>query len=200
MKLHSFAALVALAVAPAALAAQQNSPEGQRARPGGAPMFQALINHRQQLELSDAQVERLRGISQRLESRNAPLQARARDLFERAGLGELRARNAPNGRGMRGGRGQRGGRGARPQLTEQQRQALQRVHEQLIPIRRQMMDNRIAAMREAQDLLTPQQRQQVQRVMRQHRRRGGHPGMGRPGRGPGRGRGRAPGQGWGGLN
>ena len=178
MKIRSFAAALALAAAPGLLAAQQTQPAQAHARHGGWQHgqrgehrggIQALISRRDQLHLTAAQVSRLQSIQQRLESQDRPLQDRMRALFQQSGLPDFRARRAE--RGVQGqGQGQRA---RRPQLTEQQRQALRRVREQAKPIREQMRQNHQAALREVQAVLTPAQKQQVQQWRQQHQHRRG---------------------------
>jgi hypothetical protein len=196
MKIRTYAIALAMAGAPVLLAAQQTPPQGRAegrggwgqhegARQGG---HQALLRYRQQLGLSDAQVSRLQSIHQRLQSQNAPIVERIEAARRQAGLPELRARRGEGERGMRGqrrrGEGEHGmhgerrreggrARGDRPQLTEQQRQAMQRFREQVRPLHQQMLQNRQAAMRDAQAVLTPQQRQQVQQLIQEHRGRRG---------------------------
>jgi len=190
MKIRTFAVALALAGAPALLSAQQDAPrpraeqrqgaEGHGRRGGwdrgeGQGREQALLRFRQQLGLTDAQVSRLQAIHQRLEQQNAPIVQRIDAARRQAGLPELRRPQA--GQQQRAMRGQRGGRGqgnARPQLTDQQRQAFQRFREQTRPLQEQIRQNRQSAMREAQSVLTEQQRQQVRQLIQEHRgQRGG---------------------------
>lgn len=199
MKIRTIAMALAVAGTPAVLAAQQGTPpaqgqhgehgqhhrgergaRGMRGQQGGRGGLRMLINRRQQLNLTDAQVQRLTAIQQRLESQNRTLMERLRTQRQQAGLPELRQ---PRGEGEGRAARPRRERGERPQLTEQQRQALQRFREQAQPIREQIRQNQQAAVREAQGVLTEQQRQQVQQWMSQHRgRRGGAEGHGRRGR------------------
>ena len=192
MKIRTYAIALALAGAPVLLAAQQTPPQGRGdqhgawqdrrgargERQGG---YQALLRYRQQLGLSDAQVSRLQSIQQRLQSRNAPIVERVEAARRQAGLPELRARRGQGEQGMQGqrGRGDRAQRGERRQLTDQQRQAMQRFREQVKPLHEQMLRNRQEAMREAQAVLTPQQRQQVQQLIQEHRGRRGRDGEAR---------------------
>lgn len=182
MKIRTYAVALALAAAPGLLAAQQTTPGQGRGEQRGAWQDrrgglrgerggQALLRYRQQLGLTDAQVQRLQAIRQRLESQNAPIVQRIDAARRQAGLPELRARRGEGGEQQRAMRRQR--RGERPQLTEQQRQAFQHFREQVRPLHEQMQRNRQEALREAQAVLTPQQRQQVQQLIREHR---GHRG------------------------
>ena len=201
MKIRTFAVAIALAGTPAVLAAQQTpAPRGDHAGHGqlrGARggfgegrergALRALLAHRQQLNLTDAQVSRLTAISQRLESQNAPLMQRLQTLRQQSGLPERRAfRRAGQGQGQQGQwQGQQGRqrqRGERPQLTEQQRQAMQQFRQQAQPIMQQIRQNTQAAMREGQAVLTQQQRQQIQQLMQQRRGERGGRGEGWQGR------------------
>lgn len=184
MKIRTFAAVLVMAGAPALLAAQQTPPQVDRApqrgewRRGGQD-GQGLIRFRQQLGLSDAQVSRLQAIQQRTQQRNAPIMQRIDAARRQAGLPEIRRRGEGGEgqqRAMRGRRGGRGRDGARPQLTEQQRQAFQRFREQVRPLHEQLRQNRQSAMQEARSVLTEQQRQQVQRLMQEHRGKRGRRG------------------------
>lgn len=184
MKIRTFAAVLVMAGAPALLAAQQTPPQVDRApqrgewRRGGQD-GQGLIRFRQQLGLSDAQVSRLQAIQQRTQQRNAPIMQRIDAARRQAGLPEIRRRGEGGEgqqRAMRGRRGGRGRDGARPQLTEQQRQAFQRFREQVRPLHEQLRQNRQSAMQEARSVLTEQQRQQVQRLMQEHRGQRGRRG------------------------
>ncbi|HYH80649.1 MAG TPA: hypothetical protein VEX86_12670 [Longimicrobium sp.] len=198
MKIRTIAMALAVAGMPSLAAAQQGTPpaqgqhgqhhrgEGQmRGQRGGG--LQALIARRQQLNLSDAQVQRLTAIQQRMQSQNQALMERLRAQRRQAGLPEMAPARGEGGRdAQRGERRQRGTRAQRPQLTEQQREALRRFRQQSEPTRQQIMQNRQAALRDAQAVLTEQQRQQVQQWMSQRGRRGGRDGhQGRRGRGRG---------------
>jgi hypothetical protein len=205
MKIRTYAFALALAGAPVLLAAQQTAPQGRADQRGGwedrrggeqggrQGGYQALLRYRQQLGLSDAQVSRLQSIQQRLQSRNAPIVERVEAARRQAGLPEFRARRGQGEQGVQGQRGRgrgeqgtqgrrdrgQGGRaqgGQRPQLTDQQRQAMQRFREQVKPLHEQMLRNRQDALREAQAVLTPQQRQQVQQLIQEHRGRRGRDG------------------------
>lgn len=181
MKIRTFAAVLVMAVAPALLAAQQTPPQVDRApqrgewRRGGQD-GQGLIRFRQQLGLSDAQVSRLQAIQQRTQQRNAPIMQRIDAARRQAGLPEIRRRGEGGEGQQRAMRGGRGRDGARPQLTEQQRQAFQRFREQVRPLHEQLRQNRQSAMQEARSVLTEQQRQQVQQLMQEHRGQRGRRG------------------------
>ena len=179
MKIRMYAVALALAAAPGLLAAQQTTPQqghgeqrgawqGRRGGFDGERGGQALLRYRQQLGLTDAQVQRLQAIHQRLEQRNAPIVQRIDAARRQAGLPEFRARRGERGQRGEGMQGRRQ-RGERPQLTDQQRQAFQRFREQVKPLHEEMLRNRQEALREAQGVLTPQQRQQVQQLVREHR-------------------------------
>lgn len=186
MKIRTFAAALVLAGAPALLSAQQQTaPRGEhrgewQERRGGQGGYQGLMRFRQQLGLSDAQVSRLQGIQQRLQQRNAPVVQRIDAARRQAGLPEIRRGERGEGRkGPRAMRGQRGGRGqgeARPQLTEQQREAFRRFREQVRPLHEQLRQNGQAAMQETRSVLTEQQRAQVQQLMQERRGQRGRRG------------------------
>lgn len=137
-----------------------------------------LIAHKQQLGLTDAQVNRLTQIEQQLDARNRVL----RDSI-RATLG-LRQGTRP----------------APWDTTPAQREAWRAKMRALEPVRRQMRDNARSAMEQVRSTLTAEQRTQVRRAMRRairrmrwqrwafaHRRGRGRPGWGRPWGGPRRG-------------
>jgi hypothetical protein len=185
MKIRSFAIALALTGAPAVLAAQQGTApaagqhqhaRGQRGERQGR--VQALLAHRQELKLTDGQVQRLTAIGQRLQQRNAALQQRMRALFQQSGLPDFRARREQR---------QQGHPAQRPQLTDQQRQAIRHLREQARPLREQMRQNQRAAVQEAKGVLTQQQQDQIKQYARQHRgqRHGRHEGR-RGERGQGR--------------
>src|SRR5215213_6589699 len=79
IRIHTWALLLLLAAAPAAAQQDAPPPEG---RPGEAMLaeerrpFEMLVRARRELELSDAQVARLRDVAMRLEARNRPLRER----------------------------------------------------------------------------------------------------------------------------
>jgi len=189
MKIRTYAIALALAGAPVVLAAQQTTPQGRadqrgawQDRRGGRGMQggrqgreQALLRYRQQLGLTDAQVSRLQSIHQRLESRNQPIVQRIDAARRQAGLPDFRARRGEGGQQRQ--RAMHRQRGERPQLTDQQREAVRRFREQVKPLQEQLRQNRQEAMREAQAVLTPQQRQQVQQLIREHRGQRGQRGQ-----------------------
>jgi predicted transglutaminase-like cysteine proteinase len=178
MKILSFALALALAGAPAVLAAQTGQPQqgqqgwhqhgerqGQRGERRGRNPLAMLIAHRQQLNLTDAQVSQLQAIRQRLEAQNRPLMERVRSLRQQAGLPDFRRERREQGQGQA--EGQEQGRRERPQLTPEQRQAMQRLRPQLQPIMQQLRANNQAAMKEVQSVLTDAQKQQIRQFMRQ---------------------------------
>ncbi|HEX8359709.1 MAG TPA: hypothetical protein VF613_06375 [Longimicrobium sp.] len=157
-------ALALLAAAP--VAAQQTGRAGaDSARHGrwehGAhkPAFQGLIAHRQELQLTDAQVARLQEIGRRLDERNAPL---------RAQLAAHREQYAARRRAQM------------ERLTpEQRRDTLQRlrqngrkreVPEAMRAPMAQMRENIRAAMQEAQGVLTAPQKERARQLMSERRR------------------------------
>jgi len=184
-------ALSLLAAAPAA--AQQNgrpgadSVRGGRWEQGGRqhrPAFQRLLAHRQELQLTDAQVTRLQEIGRRLEERNRPIRAQLQAQHE-----QFKAQR----------------RAQMERLTpEQRRDTLRRLreegHRREIPQAmrapmEQMRANIRAAMEEAQGVLNAQQKERARQLMQEarrnrgdrmqgrdgHRRRGGRSGEGRQG-------------------
>lgn len=176
MKLHTFAIALAVAGAPAVLSAQQQQPapaQGAHARHGawaqrgerrGGGALQALLAHRQELGLTDAQVSRLTAINQRLQSQNQPLMERTRQAYQQAGLPDFRAR-----RQQARAQGQQGTQHQRPQLTDAQKAAFKRVREQVKPLRQQMRQNTEAAVRDAKTVLTADQQAKIQQYMKAHR-------------------------------
>jgi hypothetical protein len=185
MKIRSFALGLALVGAPLSLHAQQSSApaqgreaHGQHARGGrGAGQqgprqspIQRLIASRQQLSLTDAQVQRLQGIEQGLQSRNQPIMERMRAMRQQA---------VPGLEQYRGQRDRSGAQGQRPQLTEQQRAALKQSREQMRPLMKQMRDNNKAAMEQVKSILTSTQKEQLKALHRQER--GNREGHGRRG-------------------
>jgi len=188
MKIRTYAVALALFAAPGLLAAQETTPHqghgeqrgARQERRGGLDRqrghgYQQLLRYRQQLGLTEAQVQRLQGIRQRLQARNASIVQRIEAARRQAGLPEFRARRGergPRGEGMHGRRPRgegRAQRGERPRLTDEQRQAMQRFREQVRPMHEELLRNRQEALREAQSVLTPQQREQVQQLIREHR-------------------------------
>lgn len=162
-------ALALLAAAPAA--AQTGRTEADTARHGrgehGAnrPAFHGLIAHRQELQLTDAQVSRLQEIGRRLDERNAPL---------RAQLAAHREQYAARRRAQM------------ERLTpEQRRDTLQRlrqngrrreVPEAMRAPMEQMRANIHAAMQEAQGVLTAPQKERARQLMAEKRRGRMEPG------------------------
>jgi DNA anti-recombination protein RmuC len=176
-------ALSVLAAAP--LAAQQSPRPGAEGQPGRrweqgpgherrAP-FQRLIEHRQQLELTDAQVARLQAIGARLEEQNRPLVAQLQQQRERF-MEQRRAQME--------------------KLSPEQRRDTLRalrtagrrreIPDAMRPPMEQMRRNIHAAREEVQGVLTPQQKERARELMREGRRgegrrggmKGGHRGRG----------------------
>ncbi len=160
-------ALVLLAAAP--VAAQTTGRAGADSARGGRwereghrdrPAFQGLIEHRQELQLTDAQVSRLQEIGRRLDERNAPL---------RAQLAAHREQYAARRRAQM------------ERLTpEQRRDTLQRlrqndrkreVPEAMRAPMEQMRENIHAAMQEAQGVLTAPQKERARQLMSERRER-----------------------------
>jgi hypothetical protein len=119
--------------------------------------FERLLQVRSELELSDAQVDRLQLIALRLEDTNAPLRAELQRQWQ-AWRQERRAELL--------------------RMTPEQRQAeLQRVREQgppplpesMRPLAQRIRGNIAAAMREAGAVLTPRQKARARALMREQR-------------------------------
>lgn len=173
----------ALAAAPVAASAQATPPaagQGERGHQGqhgergvrgqrgpgmGSPV-QRILSRREQLKLTDAQVQRLQAIDRDLQTRNAPLQQQLAALFpERAQRGQGQAEGRPQGerraRPHSAARAER--RRQRPQLTEAQRQQMQQRRAQAQPVMQQLRQNGEAALTQARSVLTAEQQAQVSR-------------------------------------
>lgn len=161
-------ALSMLAAAPAAAQTGQpgaDSARGGRWEHGGKhhrPAFRGLLAHRQELQLTDAQVARLQEIASRLEERNRPI---------RAQLAAQRAQFMAQRRAQM------------ERLTpEQRRDTLRRMREEgrrrQIPQAmrapmEQMRANIRSAMEESQGILNAQQKERARELMREARRNRG---------------------------
>lgn len=184
-------ALSLLAAAPA-VAQQTGRPSADSARGGRwehggrqhRPAFQGLLAHRQELQLTDAQVARLQEIGRRLDERNRPIHEQLRAHHE-----QFKAQR----------------RAQMERLTpEQRRDTLRRLREEgrrrevpqaMRAPMDQMRANIRAAMEEAQGVLNPQQKERARQLMQEarrkrgdrmqgqegQRRRGARSGEGRPG-------------------
>jgi Spy/CpxP family protein refolding chaperone len=157
------AAALALALAGPALAQGTDGP-GRGARGERGEPLRALIQHREELKLTDRQVASIQAIAARLERTEQTLRAK----LDAAGL------QRPEGRGER----------ARP--SEQERARMRQQREQLRPVFQQMREARQGAMKEVQQVLTPEQRQQVAARLqeRQGRRQAARDRGARRGSGP----------------
>jgi Spy/CpxP family protein refolding chaperone len=143
----SGAALPALAQQTTPAAPQQAAPHARHEHGGrmghgrgmghGSPMAM-LIQHRQDLGLTENQVSRLQAVGQRLQAQRQPLVTR------------LRALRPDSARRAAG-------------LTADQRQA---IRAQAEPIRQQLREQHQAAFREVQSILTDQQKQKIASTMR----------------------------------
>lgn len=200
MKIHArYFVATLLAAAPVTVAAQTPAPahggehqaphgamHGRRGPggPGGHSPIQGILGQRQQLGLSAEQVSRLEAIDRDLQARNAPLHQQLMALMPE----DLRAaahRDGPAAQGERrqpaqGGQTQGGGhhgRGDHPQLTAEQRQRMERIHEQGRPLMEQVHQNFQAAMEQVHAVLTPEQQQRARQGM-EHRGGPGHHGPG----------------------
>lgn len=198
MKIRTIAMALAVAGTPALLAAQQGTPppqgqphaehaRGMRGKGHPRGGVEALIARRQELNLTDAQVQRLTAIQQRVESQNRVLGERLRAQRQASGLPDFRPQ--PGQRAIPGQsqdpEAMRARRGQRPQLTDAQREQLRRFHEQAKPTMDEMRTNMQSAMREVQGVLTEQQRTQIQQWHREHGGRRGRRGDFRGHRGRG---------------
>lgn len=159
-------ALSLLAAAPAA--AQQTGRPGADSARGGRwehggrqhrPAFQGLLAHRQELQLTDAQVARLQEIGRRLDERNRPIHEQLRAHHE-----QFKAQR----------------RAQMERLTpEQRRDTLRRLREErargeglpreMKPVVERMRANTRRAMEEAQRVLTPEQKRRARALVRERR-------------------------------
>jgi hypothetical protein len=196
MKIHAhyFVAAV-LAAAPATVAAQTTAPSqpgehhgahGQmhgRRGPGGHSPIQGILGQRQQLGLSAEQVSRLEAIDRDLQARNAPLHQQLQALMpedlraaaHRDGPGAQQGERRQPAQGGQAHGGGHHGRGDHPQLSAEQRQRMERVHEQGRPLMEQVHQNVRAAMEQVHTVLTPEQQQRARQGM-EHRGGPGHHG------------------------
>mgnify|MGYP000053028929 CR=1 FL=1 len=141
MRLGHALAILALALAPAVVAAQ-DQPRG----PGGAMQrlrrnpVAAILERRADLQLTNEQVAKLEAIRKKLDEQNAPLLAK---------LDEARG-NAPGG-------------GA--PASDEQREAMRQRMAELRPVLQQVRENNRKAIEEASAVLTPEQRQKVRGIL-----------------------------------
>jgi hypothetical protein len=163
------AAVGLMAAAPAGAQQQEGPPGAEMLERREQRPLDRLMEVRSELELSDAQVGRLRAIALRLEEDNRPL----REELERRWLAVRQERRA-----------------ALMRMTPEQRQAeLRRIREQgpppvpesLRPLVQRMRGNIGAAMREAGTVLTPRQKARARALIRERRGDGIGPGMRRGG-------------------
>lgn len=118
--------------------------------PGQGRMVDWILEHRQELQLTDAQVQRLEQIKQDLAQRNAPLLAQLRQL----GWGDSARMRPP-----------RGDSAARDSLRARRMQ----LREQARPIVEQLRENARAAMEQVRQVLTEEQRQKLRSLWAQER-------------------------------
>lgn len=184
MNAMGLAVLTAIAL-PAVGDAQ--TPRGERGHRGGGPI-ERVLEQREALELTDAQVTRIEQIRSDLEQKNAPLlaqleQARAERPQQRSGMRERmrqrRDRMTPEQRAQM--------RERMEQMTPEQREAMrERMHSQMAtrledmpPEQReafeQLHTNTQAAMEQVQTVLTDEQKQKL-REMRPAGREGARRG------------------------
>jgi Spy/CpxP family protein refolding chaperone len=202
MKIHArYFVAAMLAAAPVTAAAQTTAPpqagehhgaHGQmhgRRGPGGPghTPIQGILSQRQQLGLSAEQVSRLEAIDRDLQARNEPLHQQLHALMpedpraaaHREGPPAQGERRQPPQGGQAHGGGQHGHgeHGDHPQLTAEQRQRMERIHEQARPLMEQVHQNFQAAMEQVHTVLTPEQQQRARQAMGHH----GGPGHHGPG-------------------
>ena len=156
-------ALVLAAGTAAPLAAQRDTSRAE-VRGEGRPALQALMRHRAELGLSDAQVRQLQTIRERLEAQNAPLRQRLAEQNRRfrAERREQLERMSPEARRAE----LRRLRGQRP---------AERLPADMQPVVRQMRVNIAEAMHQAQGVLTAEQRVRARELLRSER--GARPGV-----------------------
>lgn len=167
---YALAALLAAAAVPAAAQPGEQPPFREDA---ARQPFEALLRHREELQLSDDQVRRIQTIGRQLEERNAPLRQRLVQEHRRW-REERRAqleRMTPRQRRAEL-RRMRGQRGEPP------------VPEALRPTVHQMRVNISDAMHQAQGVLTAEQRVRAQDILRRQLRPAERPGMQRRGARP----------------
>jgi Spy/CpxP family protein refolding chaperone len=185
----------ALAAAPVTAAAQTTAPappqehhgphgqmHGRRAPgahggPGHSPI-QGILQQRQQLGLTAEQVARLEAIDRDLQARVEPLHRQIQALMPEdlkaaahgpAAPTQGERRQRPEG-AQHGGHRQGGG---HPQLTAEQRQRMEQIHQQAQPLMEQVHQHVAAAMEQVHAVLTPEQQQRGRQGM-QHGGPEGH--------------------------
>ena len=140
------------------LAQSQPPPQGECQRP--PPPFaqkswvELLLEHRQELALTDVQAGGLERINQALTEKNAPLKET---------LEQLRPPPPPMGRDMAG-PGQGASQGSRPEGMPSEQEMRARF-EQVHGLMQQLSDNDDAAYREAEALLSEAQKQTAQALV-----------------------------------
>ncbi len=147
MKLAGMVLATALLI-PAVLAAQEPQGQGQGRGPGGGRGMMMrtpaaiAIAHKADLSLTDDQVSKLDAIDKDYTAKNAPLMQKMRDAVQAAG-------------GFQS-------------MTDEQRQAL-------APVRQQLMANRQAARDETEKVLKPEQVTKLQDILQQEMPMRGRP-------------------------
>jgi|SRR5690606_317169 len=150
MKIRGLLLILALASAPAEVAAQGHREPGAAEHSRSGPV-EMLLRDRTRLELSAAQVERLEAIERRMEERNRPLVTRLvqmrRDIHS-----EFHGRDR--------------------ELEPAEREEYQRRVERAKPLLREIRENNRAAMREVGEVLTSEQKERLREMLRTlHERR-----------------------------
>jgi hypothetical protein len=159
MKIHPLlpAAVALLLGASPALAQEPPAARGELPAQADERPFERLLQVRQELQLSDAQVDRLQLIALRLEDTNAPLRAelmRQWQAWRQERRNEL-LRMTPEAR--------------QAELRRLQEEGPPPLPENLRPLAQRIRGNIAAAMREAGGVLTPQQKSRARALMRQQR-------------------------------
>ncbi|HEX6370370.1 MAG TPA: hypothetical protein VF006_15725 [Longimicrobium sp.] len=198
MKIHArYLVAAMLAAAPVTVAAQTTAPPqagehhgphgqmhgrrgpGAHGGPGHSPI-QGILQQRQQLGLTAEQVSRLEAIDRDLQARVQPLHQQLQALMPEdlkaaahgpgaPAQGERRQR--PEGAQRQGGHRQGGD---HPQLTAEQRQRMEQIHQQARPLMEQVHQHFQAAMEQVHTVLTPEQQQRARQGMQRHGGPEGH--------------------------
>jgi hypothetical protein len=171
MKLHTLLLAAALLLGTAPLAAQAGGAPPPGELPGQMEdrPFARLLELRDQLELSDAQVGRLALIGARLEETNRPLRAellRQWQAWREQRRAEL-LRMSPAAREQ--------------ELRRLREEGPPPLPENLRPLAQSIRRNVAGAVREAGGVLTPRQKMRARQLMREQRGRGMGPRMRRRG-------------------
>ena len=118
--------------------------------------FSRLLERRDELRLTDAQVTQIEAIAARVEEQNQPLHEQMRTILEAAGLAGINPRD----------------------MTPEQRETFRALRDEIRPIREQVRENHQAAMEEVKSVLTAEQQAMVEQWRQE---RGGQDFRGRRG-------------------